>query len=137
MAGCLPMLIQMPLMIGFFQAFSRHPLIVNATLGYTEVYFLGMDVAGVQEIHNYVFGVLVAGLMYMTQKRSQARTSQGKSSDGTTPPNPMQAMNLPLSLMIGWMVVSSPLAMGLYFLVSQIMMNLQSFLIKKPGQPAL
>jgi len=137
MAGCLPMLIQMPLLIGFFQAFIRHPLIVDATLGYTEVYFLGMDVAGVQEIPNYVFGVLVAGLMYMTQKRSQARMQGKTNPDGTAPPNPMAAMNLPMSLLIGWMVVTSPLAMGLYFLVSQLMMNLQSFLIKKPSQPAL
>jgi len=137
MAGCLPMLIQMPLLIGFFQAFSRHPLIVEAAQGITEVYFLGMDVAGVQEIPNYVFGVLVAGLMYMTQKRSQARMQGKTNPDGTAAPNPMASMNLPLSLMIGWMVVTSPLAMGLYFLVSQIMMNLQSFLIKKPATPAL
>jgi len=121
MAGCLPSLVQMPLMIAFFQSFSRHPLIVGAE----SAYFLGINLASVNLIPNYIFAILVAALMYYSQKRTQPI-----GNDPTTAK--MGMMNLPMAIMMGGFVIFSPLAMGLYFLVSQIMMTLQGFLIKKP-----
>ena len=127
LAGCLPILIQTPLMFAFFQAFLRHPLIAS-----TEVrYFLGMNLSAVQEIPNIVFAVLVAGLMYFSQVMMQKRT-QNNHANNQSPVNP-QMMNLIFLPVMGLTVYGSPLAMGLYFLVGQIMAVIQSFIIKKPG----
>ena len=127
LAGCLPMLIQMPLMFAFFQAFSRHPLIAT----YEVRYFLGMSLSSVSEIPNVVFAAIVAGLMYFSQTMTQRRT-QGANASGQAA-NSMKMMNLLFLPMMALMVYGSPLAMGLYFIVSQIMMSIQSFIIKKPG----
>lgn len=124
-AGCLPMLIQMPLMFAFFQAFSRHPLIV----GVEGAYFLGMNLSAVQEIPNVIFAVVVAGLMFYSQSRQQ-RVVQGGNEQAAQTGKMMNVMFLP---MMAAMVYYSPLAMGLYFVVSQIMMTIQSFILKKPG----
>jgi YidC/Oxa1 family membrane protein insertase len=128
MAGCLPMLIQMPLMFAFFQAFSRHPLIV----GVEGAYFLGMNLSAIQEIPNIIFAALVAGLMYYSQSRQQS-TMQGGNQQAAQTTKMMNVMFLP---MMATMVYFSPLAMGLYFLVSQIMMTIQSFILKRPGGTA-
>lgn len=123
-AGCLPMLIQMPLMFAFFQAFSRHPLIASADGSY----FLGMNLSAVQAVPNVIFAALVAGLMYYSQSRQQA--SMGNQQGAAQSAKMMNVMFLP---MMAAMVYFSPLAMGLYFLVSQVMMTVQSFILKKPG----
>jgi len=121
MAGCFPSLIQMPLMIAFFQAFSRHPLIV----GTESAYFLGINLASVNLAPNYIFAILVTALMYYSGKRIQAAGNDPAAAS-------MGMMNLPMAIMMGSFVIFSPLAMGLYFLVGQIMMTLQGFFVKRP-----
>ena len=128
LAGCLPMLIQMPLMFAFFQAFSRHPYIAT----YEVRYFLGMSLSSVSEVPNVIFAAVVAGLMYFSQTQTQKRT-QGSNAAGGQMAGNMKMMNLMFLPMMALMVYGSPLAMGLYFIVSQIMMTIQSFIIKKPG----
>jgi len=130
MAGCLPMLIQMPLMFAFFQAFSRHPYIATNEVRY----FLGMSLSSVSEVPNVIFAAIVAGLMYFSQMQTQKRT-QGNNANSQTA-NTMKMTNLLFLPMMAMMVYGSPLAMGLYFIVSQIMMTVQSFIIKKPGVTA-
>jgi len=127
LAGCLPMLIQMPLMFAFFQAFSRHPFIAT----YEVRYFLGMSLSSVSEVPNVIFAAIVAGLMYFSQTQTQKRT-QGDHATGQVAGS-MKMMNLMFLPMMALMVYGSPLAMGLYFIVSQIMMTIQSFIIKRPG----
>jgi len=130
LAGCVPMLIQMPLMFAFFQAFSRHPLIATAEVRY----FLGMSLSVVGEMPNVIFAIVVAGLMYVSQTMTQKRT-QG-SNAGSAQASTMKMTSLIFLPMMALMVYGSPLAMGLYFIVSQIMMLIQSFIIKKPGAAA-
>ena len=125
LAGCLPMLIQMPLMLAFFQAFSRHPHIAT----YEIRYFLGMSLSSVEEFPNIIFAAIVVGLMYFQQVITKKKT-QG---DGA---GQMQMVSLMFLPMMAMLVYFSPLAMGLYFVVSQIMMLIQSFIIKKPGAAA-
>lgn len=127
MAGCLPMLIQMPLMLAFFQAFSRHPIIAMNEAGT----FLGMNLASVSEFPNVIFAALVAGLMYYSQNLTQKKT-QGDNVNTQSPMNP-KMMNMAFLPMMALMVFGSPLALGLYFIVGQLVMLVQSFIIKKPG----
>jgi len=125
MAGCLPMLIQMPLMFAFFQAFSRHPFIQT----YEVRYFLGLSLSSVSEVPNVIFAAIVAGLMYFQQTQTQKRT-QGANAQAAGQMKMMNFMMLPIMAL---MVYGSPLALGLYFIISQVMMTIQSFIIKKPG----
>jgi len=129
MAGCLPMLIQMPLMFAFFQAFQRHPYIATHDVRY----FLGLSLSQVSETPNLIFAVIVMGLMYYSQTQTQKRTA---GSNGPAA-GQMKMMNLMFLPMMFFLVYGSPLAMGLYFVVSQIMMTVQSFIIKKPGGAAV
>jgi len=126
MAGCLPMLIQMPLMFAFFQAFSRHPFIMTTT----ERMFLGMSLSSVETIYNVIFAVFVAGTMYFQQTMTQKKT-QGNNANAQAAGS-MKMMNLMFLPMMAAMVYFSPLAMGLYFVVSNIVMLIQSFIIKRP-----
>ena len=128
-AGCLPMLIQMPLMFAFFQAFSRHPLIAT----YEVRYFLGMNLSVVSEWQNVIFAALVCGLMYASQTLTQKRTQGNQNAENANPAMNPKVMSLMFLPMMALMVYMSPLAMGLYFVVSQIMMTIQSLIIKKPG----
>ena len=128
LAGCLPMLIQMPMMAAFFQAFSRHPLIATTDPSY----FLGFNLGMAGEMPNVVLAAVVAGLMYAGQIMMQKRTMGQREPNaqmGAMNPKMMSLMMLP---MFAFMVYGSPLAMGLYFLVSQIVMLAQNFLIKRP-----
>jgi len=131
MAGCLPMLIQMPLMFAFFQAFSRHPLIAT----YEVRYFLGLSLSSVSEVPNVIFAAIVAALMYFSQSRN-ARKTQGSNMSNQSPMMNPKMMNLMFLPMMALLVYGSPLAMGLYFIVTQIVMTLQSFLIKGPNTAA-
>jgi len=130
LAGCLPMLIQMPLMFAFFQAFSRHPLIAS----HVERHFLGMSLSSVGETPNVIFAAIVCGLMYISQTMTQRRT---QASANSSMAGNMKMMNLMFLPMMAMLVYGSPLAMGLYFVVSQIMMLVQSFIIKRPGTTAM
>jgi len=121
MAGCLPSLIQMPIMMAFFQSLSRHPLIVGTEISY----FFGLNLASVSLLPNYIFAIIVAALMFYAGKKSQAGNQEPSAPT-------MTMMNLPMAIMMGSFVIFSPLAMGLYFLVSQICTTLQNFLIKTP-----
>jgi len=135
MAGCVPMLIQMPLMIAFFQAFSRHPLIAT----YEVRYFLGLSLSSVSEVPNVIFAAVVVALMYFHQTRTQKKTmgnAVANPQQGQSPMMNPKMMNLMFLPMMALMVYGSPLAMGLYFIVAQIVMTLQSFIIKAPAGAA-
>ena len=130
-AGCLPMLVQMPIMIAFFQAVSRHPLIAHTT---DSSYFLGVNLGQVSGIPNYILGISVAVLMFYSQVRMQKRT-QAKQPEAAV--QSMKMMNYLFTGMMLLMVISAPVAMGIFFLVGQIMMTIQSFIMKKPAGPSL
>ena len=130
MAGCWPMLIQIPLMMAFFAAFSRHPLIAT----YNPSYFLGLNLGEASGWPNMVLAAIVAGLMYVSQTMMQKRTmAQNTTSNSPAPAMNPKMMSLMMIPMIALMVYGSVLAMGLYFLVTNIVMLLQNFLIKRPA----
>ena len=129
LAGCLPMLIQMPLMMAFFAAFSRHPLIAT----YDPSYFLGFNLGLAAEWPNVILAAIVAGLMYAGQTLMQKRTMAPRDPNSPAPAMNPRMMSLVMLPMFAFMVYGSPLAMGLYFLVTQIVMLLQNLFIKRPA----
>ena len=127
-AGCLPLLLQMPIFMAFFQAINRHPLIVNMEAGST---FFGMDLGATMSVPNYVLGVIVALLTFFSQRIMAPKQTNGnqKGTANTT----MKMMNIYMPFMMFSMVIGMPAAMGLYFLTGNLMQMLQSVIFKRPA----
>lgn len=132
MAGCLPVLIQMPLFMAFFQAISRHPLIVSVD---SSSYFFGMNLAATMSLPNYVFGVVIAALTFFSQrmmtKRNAANVQQGQGQASAN--TAMKVMNIYFPFLMFSMVIGMPVAMGLYFLTGSLFQILQTVVLKRPG----
>ncbi|MEG0448933.1 MAG: membrane protein insertase YidC [Lysinibacillus sp.] len=114
LAGCLPMLIQMPILIGFYHAISR----MNAT---TEVYNLGSFFMFPLGEPAPVLAIL-AGLMQFLVLRT------GPSMD-----NPqMKMMMYIMPFMIIAFGMALPAALSLYWVIGNIISILQNLFIYKP-----
>jgi len=128
MAGCLPMLLQMPIFIAFFQAISRHPLIVNIEAGTT---FFGMDLGAVMSTPNYILGVIVALLTFFSSRlMAPKQDPNAKNAKGL---NTMKMMNYYMPFMMFSMIIGMPAAMGLHFLAGNLMQMLQAIIFKRPA----
>lgn len=113
--GCLPILLQMPVLIGFFYAIRRTPEISEAS-------FLWFNLGETD-----FFLVLLAAFVYFLQARFSlmgVETRQGQ-------PNMMAMMAYISPIMIGFISLTMPAALPLYWVVSGLFMTIQTFLIKK------
>ncbi|MFD1780594.1 YidC family membrane integrase SpoIIIJ [Fredinandcohnia salidurans] len=114
LAGCFPLLIQMPILIGFYHAIMR-------TSEIAEHNFLWFDLG---ESDPYYILPLVAGVTTFIQQKI---TMMGMEN------NPQMAMMLWLMpIMIVVFAISFPAALSLYWVVGNIFMIVQTFLIKGP-----
>ncbi|RFB10596.1 Membrane integrase YidC [Bacillus sp. HNG] len=114
LAGCFPLLIQMPILIGFYHAIMR-------TREIAEHNFLWFDLG---ESDPYYILPLVAGITTFIQQKI---TMMGMEN------NPQMAMMLWLMpIMIVVFAISFPAALSLYWVVGNIFMIVQTILIKGP-----
>ncbi|WP_077620113.1 YidC family membrane integrase SpoIIIJ [Bacillus sinesaloumensis] len=114
LAGCFPLLIQMPILIGFYHAIMR-------TTEIAEHNFLWFDLG---ESDPYFILPLVAGVTTFIQQKI---TMMGMEN------NPQMAMMLWLMpIMIVVFAISFPAALSLYWVVGNIFMIVQTILIKGP-----
>ncbi|HZG71305.1 MAG TPA: YidC family membrane integrase SpoIIIJ, partial [Chondromyces sp.] len=115
LAGCLPILIQMPIIFGFYQAIMRTEAIKQDTflwfdLGSPDPYFLLPIIAGITT--------------FLQQKLMMA---------GAPSQNPQMAMMLwMMPIMIVVFAVTLPAALSLYWVVGNIFMIIQTLAIKGP-----
>jgi len=114
-AGCLPLLIQAPILIGFYHAIMRTEEIANHT-------FLWFDLG---DKDPYYILPLVAGVTtFIQQKMIMAGTEQQ---------NPQLAMMLwMMPIMIVIFAINFPAALSLYWVVGNIFMIVQTYFIKGP-----
>ena len=109
-AGCLPIIVQMPIIIGLYQAIMRTGEIKNHT-------FLWFDLGSPDIILSILAGVFT----FFQQKMMMA---------GMTNQNPQMAMMLWLMpVMIIVFGITLPAALSLYWVVGSIFMILQTFII--------
>ena len=112
-AGCLPVLIQMPILIGFYHAISR----MNATPAFDLGTFIGFDLA----TSSIVLAIL-AGLIQFIVLRT------GPAMD-----NPqMKIMMYIMPFMIMGFGMALPAALSLYWVVGNIVSVIQNLVIYKP-----
>jgi YidC/Oxa1 family membrane protein insertase len=115
LAGCFPLLIQMPILIGFYHALMRTQEIANHN-------FLWFDLG--ERDPYFILPILAGALTFVQQKLMMS---------GTEAINPqMQTMLWLMPIMIVVFAISFPAALSLYWVVGSIFMIVQTLVIKGP-----
>lgn len=120
LSGCLPMLIQMPILIAWYQAILRTPAIAEHT-------FLWFDLGAPDPY--YILPILAAVTTYLQSKFS---------SMGQDPNSPaaqqMKVMMWVMPIMIGFFALTMPAALSLYWVVGNIFGCIQTYVMRHPVQ---
>lgn len=115
LAGCLPLVVQMPILIGFYHAIMRTEAIAEHT-------FLWFDLG---EKDPYFILPIVAGVTTFVQQKMMM--------SGMANQNPQMAMMLWLMpIMIVVFAISFPAALSLYWVVGNLFMIIQTYFVKGP-----
>ncbi|WP_066389912.1 YidC family membrane integrase SpoIIIJ [Neobacillus mesonae] len=115
MAGCFPLIIQMPILIGFYHAIMRTREIAEGS-------FLWFDLG--EKDPFYILPILAGITTFIQQKMMMA---------GTENQNPQMAMMVwMMPIMIVVFAISFPSALSLYWVVGNIFMIVQTYFIKGP-----
>nr|WP_243387224.1 YidC family membrane integrase SpoIIIJ [Bacillus kexueae] len=115
LAGCFPLLVQMPILIGFYHAIMRTQEIANHN-------FLWFDLGERDPL--FILPILAGVLTFVQQKLMMA---------GTETMNPqMQTMLWLMPIMIVIFAITFPAALSLYWVVGNIFMIVQTLVIKGP-----
>lgn len=148
-SGCLPTLIQMPILFALYPVIYRMEQYVSylGTLEsklsadqYTRMWQL-FDL-NLKDAPNKASGfpftwailipVLVALTQYLSTKLMSSRQSNRNSNANDNPMgNSMKIMNVVMPLMLGFMAISFPAFLGLYWLVQSLVMTVQQVIINK------
>lgn len=155
MSGCLPLIIQMPILILLFQVlreFKYHipnteiinggflwianqveilkdglPVIVGGLAAPEQLIGLGDGIFGIEYIGILPF--LVGGSMYVQQKMTSTGSTTGK--DGGSAQQTQKMMTIMMPLMIGFMSFSLPSGLTLYWFTSTLLGIGQQYLTNK------
>lgn len=146
MSGCLPLLIQFPIMIGLYQAIIRglatSPVelfdlsqhIYRWAPGLTDLIplqstFLWLDLG--QPDPYYILPILVVATTWLSQRLLTPPTPAGGASSQTTAMN--QQMQIMMPLMFGFFALSFASGLSIYFILSNLVSMLQYFLTSGRG----
>lgn len=115
-AGCLPLFIQMPILMGFYHAINRTPEIKGQV-------FLWFELGHADPL--FILPVIAAATTFLQQKVMMAGAGTNQ--------NPQMAMMLwMMPLMILVFAIKLPAALPLYWIVGNIFMIIQTYFIKGP-----
>ncbi|WP_440897375.1 membrane protein insertase YidC [Amphibacillus sp. Q70] len=119
MAGCLPMFVQMPILMALYQSIMRTPGLQDGT-------FLWFELS--QPDPFYILPIVAAAATFLQQKLTMAGASTGQGAA-----NPQMSMMLyMMPIMIGVMSLFFPAALSLYWVVGNVFMVIQTIFIRKP-----
>lgn len=114
LAGCLPMLLQMPILSGMFYALRNYSYVSHP--GFLWITNLS------NSDHLYILPILAALTTYLSSKQSMP-------SGDSNQQNKMMMMAMPF--FIGYMTLNFPAGLGLYWVVSNLAQILQQRLFQK------
>ena len=153
--GCLPMLVQMPIMIGLYRAIIY---VLGTTpqslFGLTQRVYDGIDLAQLLPINShflwlnlgapdplYILPVLVAGTMFLQQKvmapdkKKDDGKKKGKGKGKDKKDDPMagmtQSMQYTMPLMFGFFSLQFQAGLSIYFVMSNLIGIAQGLYVKK------
>jgi len=146
MSGCLPLIIQMPILILLFQVLrefnTKIYAVYNGNPGFLWLKDLSLPDQLIQLPGSGIFGVqylgimpfLIGGSMYIQQKMtSTSGTAAGK--DGGSAQQTQKMMTIMMPLMIGFMSFTLPSGLTLYWFTSTLLGIGQQYLINKKMPP--
>lgn len=118
LSGCLPLLIQMPFLIAIFYALREYP--------YDPAYesFLWLSSLG-QPDPTYVLPVLSAVSTFLIQKQMSGTQIAASESQAKQ----QKIMSYIMPLFIGWISISFPSGLVIYWVVSNVFQWLQQFVM--------
>lgn len=114
LAGCFPLLVQMPILIGFYHAISRTRAIADHN-------FLWFDLG---DKDPYYILPIVAGITTFIQQKMMMAGSEANPQ--------MQMMLYMMPIMILVFAINFPAALSLYWVVGNLFMIVQTYFIKGP-----
>ena len=115
-AGCLPLLVQMPILMAIYQAISRVPELREGS-------FLWLKILGEPDPY-FILPVLAAILTFASTYLSSMSQVESNAS--------LKVMNYVMPVMIFVMAVNLPSALSLYWVVSNAFQVVQTLLINNP-----
>lgn len=140
--GCFLLLIQFPIIIALYQVvlggFAPRPELLYGVIHFPEqisTMFLGMDITQ----RSIVLAVIVAGLQFLQAWLAGRNTTQTAVATSTSGANNMQAdlqksmqtqMKYFLPLMVGFISLRLPAAIGIYWAVNILMTIAQEYYIR-------
>lgn len=126
-SGCLPLLVQFPILIGLFRVLQNPQLYVFPEGTYENVVqsFLWLPNLGNPDPY-YILPILAAITTYLSNKM----ISTSNSGDQT-----QKTMNMVMPLMIGWISLKFPSGLALYWVVSNIFQMIQQYVIMRNVMP--
>lgn len=125
MGGCLPMLIQLPVLWAFFRALMDNPELQEES-------FYWIANIGAPDPY-YILPVLAAVATFgQTQFTTRMQPSMGNQQQGMASMQQMMMYGMPL--FIGWLSARYPAGLALYWVVSAGIGGLQQFLIPRGSE---
>lgn len=119
LAGCLPVIVQMPILLAIYHAIRRTPEILNPETGH----FLWFILAEPDKYH--ILPLIAAGATYLQQKLMMSGNPAGQNPQ-------MMVMLYMMPIMIGAVAFFFPSALALYWVVGNVFMVAQTLFIRKP-----
>lgn len=116
LAGCLPIFIQMPILIGMYHAIMRTDAIKEGS-------FLWFELGSPDPI--YLLPLIAGGATFLQQKLMMADNPAGQNPQ-------MQVMLYMMPIMITVFAIFFPSALALYWVVGNVFMVAQTLFIRRP-----
>ena len=126
--GCLPLLLQFLILIGLYQTLL-HPetwVFVNGTISGIDMSFLWMESLSVPD-PIYVLPILAALFTFVTQKFTMAAQPVTNPDDPNAKTQKIMLYAMPI--MIGYISISMPAGVALYWVVQNIFTFVQQFIM--------
>jgi YidC/Oxa1 family membrane protein insertase len=114
LAGCLPLLLQMPILSGMFYALRNYSYVSHPGFLWIE------NLSGTD--HLYILPILAALTTYLSAQQSMPAADSNQQS---------KMMMLAMPFVIGYMTLNFPAGLGLYWVVSNLVQIVQQRLVQK------
>ncbi|MCL1853045.1 MAG: YidC/Oxa1 family membrane protein insertase [Peptococcaceae bacterium] len=143
MSGCLPMLIQLPIIWCFYRMLLNHDYGTGPAAQFFG-FVLKDPYNNLSDPRSYILPILVGATMFLvmkitsmtqTPKKTVVTNAKGKTREVEPPANPMMGsmkyMNIFMSIFFVFIMFSLPSGMALYFLTYNLAQLLQTILTNK------
>lgn len=114
LAGCLPLLIQLPILWAVYYVFNNKELFAGQ-------YFFGLSLAGALSAAGYIgviFAIISGGSTFLS---TWLLTARNKDAGAGTNPMASNSTNLIMSAFFGWISWSMPVGLVIYWITNNVL----------------